>query len=74
MHGIAQCPYEPVASQLAIVLHVADGRFNGASVLDSTAFTYLISSIPCVNPIDALMIFNRLNSCGACKTITLLFS
>ena len=34
MHGIAQWPFEPVAPQLAVVLHVADGGFNRASELN----------------------------------------
>jgi hypothetical protein len=34
VHGISQCPFEPVAPQLAVVLHVGDGRFNGASARD----------------------------------------
>ena len=34
MHGITQWPFEPVAPQLAIILHVADGRFDSASALD----------------------------------------
>ena len=34
MHGIAQCPFEPIAPRFAVVLHVADGRFDGAAALD----------------------------------------
>jgi len=34
VHGIAQCSFESVAPRLAVVLHVANGRFDGASALD----------------------------------------
>jgi hypothetical protein len=34
VHGVAQCLFQPVATQLAAVLHVADGRFDGTSALD----------------------------------------
>ncbi|MCW2950808.1 MAG: hypothetical protein JWN41_1821 [Thermoleophilia bacterium] len=34
VHGISQCPFEPVAPRLAVVLHVADGWFDSASAHD----------------------------------------
>lgn len=35
VHGIAQRSSEPFAPQLAVVLPLVDGRFNGASPLDN---------------------------------------
>lgn len=34
MHDIAQCSFEPVVAEFAVILHVANGEFDGVSALD----------------------------------------